>query len=195
MMARIRRKRLFRRHHHGHLPAFHPRHLFDLREFLEVVPDPHQDIHSQLLMRQLAPAEPHGHFHLVALLDEFDNAAHFNVVIMVINAGAQFNLFDFDDFLFFARFVLFLLLFVFVLSEVENFADRRVGVRRYLDEVETGVGGHRKRVITTDDTDHVAALVDKANTHDGNVVVDARSLPGGSNVKRWSSYVQSPLLG
>jgi len=98
-------------------------------------------------------------------------------------------------FLFFPCFVLLLLLFVFVLTEVENFANRWIGVRRYLDEVETGIGGHRKRVVATDDTDHVAALVDETNAHDGDVVVDSGSLPGGSNVKRWSSYVQSPLLG
>jgi len=87
------------------------------------------------------------------------------------------------------------LFFVFVLAEVEDFADWRVGVRCYLDEVETGIGRHRERFVTPDDPNHVTALVDEAHTLDGNVVVDARSLPGGSNVKGWSSYVQSPLLG
>src|SRR5207249_9175567 len=88
MMARNRYKELFRRHDHGHLPAFHSRHLLDLGKLLEVVPDPHQDVHTQLLMRQLAPAEPHGHLDLVALLDEFNHAAHFNIVIVIVDAGA-----------------------------------------------------------------------------------------------------------
>jgi len=86
------------------------------------------------------------------------------------------------------------LFFVFVLAEVEDFADWRVGVRCYLDEVETGIGRHGERFGTSDDPDHVTPLVDEAHALDGNVVVDARSLPGGGEVQRWSSYVQSPLL-
>src|SRR6516162_7658600 len=186
---------LLGRYNHGHLPAFHPRHLLDLGDLVEIVSDAHQHVHPELLMRQLTPAEPHCHLHLIALLDEFDHAAHFNVVVVVVDAVAQFNLFNFDDFLFFARFVLFLLFFVFVLAEVEDFADRRVGVRRYLDKIEAGIGGHRKRFVTPDDSDHVAALVDEANAQDGDVFVDPGPFPGGGKVQRWSSYVQSPLLG
>jgi len=55
------------------------------------------------------------------------------------------------------------LFFVFVLTKIEDFADRRVGVRRYLDEVETGIGRQRERFVTTDDPNHVTALVDEAH--------------------------------
>src|SRR5271169_4469763 len=186
---------LLGRHNHGHLPAFHPRHLLDLRDFVEIVSDTHQHVHPQFLMRELAPAEPHGHLYLVALLDELDHTAHFNIVIVVIDAGAQFDLFNFDYFLFFTRLVLLFLFFVFVLAEVEDFADWRVCVRRYFHEVETGRGRHGKRFVTPEYYHHVAALVDEAHIQDGDFAVNARSLPGRSNVKRWSSYVQSPLLG
>src|SRR6516225_8127852 len=145
-------------------------------------------------MRQLTPTEPHGHFDFVAFLDEFDHAAHFNIVVVVVDTGAQLDFFDFDDFLFFASFVLFLLLFVFVLAEVEDFTDWRVSVRRYLDEVETGIRGHRERLVTPDDTNHVPAFVDKANAHDADFVVYPRPFPGRGKVQRWSGYVQSPLL-
>ena len=49
--------RLLGRHDHSHLPALHPRHLLDLGDFVEIVFDAHQDVHAELLMRQLAPAE------------------------------------------------------------------------------------------------------------------------------------------
>jgi hypothetical protein len=87
------------------------------------------------------------------------------------------------------------LFFVFVLAKIEDFTDWRVGVRRYLDEVETGIGRQRERFVTTDDPNHVTALVYEAHAQDCDFAVDARPLPGGSSVKRWSSYVQSPLLG
>src|SRR5208282_216811 len=79
---------LLGRHHHRHLPALHPRHLLDLGDLFEIVSDAHQDVHPEFLMRQLAPAKPHGHLHLVAFFDEFDHAAHLYIVIMVIDAGA-----------------------------------------------------------------------------------------------------------
>src|ERR1700730_147080 len=181
-MARTRYKELLRGHDHGHLPAFHPRHLLDFGELLEVVPDAHQDVHPELLMRQLTPTEPHRHLDLVAFLDEFDHAAHFYIVIVVVDAGAQFDLFDLDDFLFFAGLILFLLLLVFIFAEIEDFADRRVGVRRYLDEIETGIRGHGERFIAPDDPHHVAALVDQAYLHHADLAVDPGSLAGGSEV-------------
>jgi hypothetical protein len=101
---------------------------------------------------------------------------------VVIDAGAEFNLLNFDDFLFFAGFVLSLLFFVFILAKIKDFADRRVGIRRYLDEIETGVGRHRERFVTPDYPDHITALVDQAHALDGNVVVDARPLAGGGEV-------------
>src|SRR6266446_2885249 len=180
MTAKTRYKRLLRRHDHGHLPAFHPRHLLDFGVLLEVVPDPHQDVHSQLLMRQFAPAEPHGHLDLVAFLDEFDHAAHFYIVIVVVDAGAQLDFFDFDDFLLFAGFVLFLLLFIFIFAEIEDFTNRRVGGRRDLDEIETGIGGHGERLVALDDSHHVAALVDQAHAWNADLAVDTGSLTGGS---------------
>jgi len=85
-------------------------------------------------------------------------------------------------FCFFAGFVLFLLLFVFILAEIEDFADRRVGVRSDLDEIETGIGGHGERFVARDDPHHVAALVDQAYAHHADLVVDPGSLAGGSKV-------------
>src|SRR6266446_9881974 len=195
MTAKTRYKRLLRRHDHSHLPAFHPRHLLDFGVLLEVVPDPHQDVHSQLLMRELAPTEPHGHLDLVTLLDEFDHAAHFYIVIVIIDAGAQFDFFNLDDFLLLAGFVLFLLLLVFIFAEIEDFADRRVGVWRYLDEIETGIGGHGQRFVAPDDPHHVATLVDQAYLHHADLAVDPGSLAGGSKVQGWSGYLHSPLSG
>src|SRR6266478_9148759 len=193
MTAKTRYKRLLRRHDHGHLPAFHPRHLLDFGVLLEVVPDPHQDVHSQLLMRQLAPAEPHGHLDLVAFLDEFDHAAHFYIVIVVVDARAKLYFLDLDDFLLFASFVFLFLLFVFELAEIEDFANRRIGAGRDLDEVQAGIGSHCERFTAPDNPYHPAALVDKADAQNGDLLVDARPLAGGGHVHWWSGYVDSPL--
>jgi len=89
----------------------------------------------------------------------------------------------------FLRFVLFLLFFVFVLTEIENFADWRIGVWCYLDEVETGIGCHIERFVAPDYTHHLASLVDEAHAHDTDFPIDTGSLAGGCNVQRWSGDV------
>src|ERR1700755_3396028 len=51
------------------------------------------------------------------------------------------------------------------------------------------IGAPREGLVTTDNPNHVTALVDEAHAQDCDFAVDARPLPGGSSVKRWSSYV------
>ena len=80
-----------------------------------------------------------------------------------------------------------------ILAEVEDLADRRIGVRRDFDEVETGLDGHGERFVAPDDTHHLAPLVDEADARDADLVVDPGPLTGGSEIHRWSGYVQSPL--
>src|SRR6266576_4158723 len=184
---------LLRRHHHRHLPSFHARELLDLGDFVEVVLDPHKHVHAELLVRQLAPAEPHRYFDLVALFDELVHAAHLDRVIVVIDARAQLDFLNLDDLLLFAGFVLFLLLFVFELAVIEDFTDGRIGVWRDLHKIEPGIGRHVERFVASDHSHHLTAFVDKTDAHHADLLVDARPLAGGGEVHGWSGYVASPL--
>src|SRR5260221_13631340 len=96
MRPRRPRSKSLWRDHHGHLAAFHARELLDLGDRVEVALDPHQDVHPELLVRQLAPTEPHGHLDLVALADEFLHGAHLDVIIVIVDAWAKFNFLDLD---------------------------------------------------------------------------------------------------
>ena len=129
-------------------------------------------------MRELAATEAHGHFDLVALLDEFEHAAHLNVVVVIVDAGTQLDLLDLDDLLLFARLVAALLLLVFVLAEVENLADRRIGVGRDFDEIEAGLDGLGERVVAGDDPQHLAPFVHQPDAWREDVVVDAGAFFG-----------------
>src|SRR6266568_2258523 len=185
--------RLFRRHHHDHLAAFHARELLDLGDRIEVILDPHQDIHAEILVRQLAAAEAHGDFHLVALADEADHAAHLDVVVVLVDAGAQLDLLDLDDLLLLARLVLLLLLLVFVFAVIEDLADRRLGARRDLDEVETGLIGHGERFVPGDYPDHTPLLIDEAYAGDSDFFIDARTFAGRREIHWWPGYLPSPV--
>jgi len=69
---------------------------------------------------------------------------------MVIDVGTELDLLHLDDLLLFAGFVLLLLLLVLELAEIEQLADRRIGVRRNLDEVEACV--FRRAIASRADT-------------------------------------------
>jgi hypothetical protein len=146
-------------------------------------------------MRQFAPAEPHRHFDLVAFLEELRHTAQFNVIIVIVDTRAQLDLFDLDDLLLFACLVLFLLFFVFVFAEVEDFADRRVGVGRNFDQIKAGIGGHGKRFVARNDPNHIAPIIDQPDAANTDFFVDPRPLAGGGQVHWWSWYLNSPLFG
>jgi hypothetical protein len=110
-------------------------------------------------VRELAAAEAHGHFDLIALVDELEHAPHLDVIVVIVDAGAQLDLLDLDDLLLLARLVAALLLFVFVLAEVEDLADGGIGVGRDFDEVEAGLDGLGERLVAGDDSQHLAPFV------------------------------------
>jgi len=58
---------------------------------------------------------------------------------VAVDAGAHLDLFDLDDLLLLPSLVLLFLRFIFEATEIEDLADRRIGVRRDLDEVEPGI--------------------------------------------------------
>src|SRR3954469_11476462 len=184
---------LLRRDHHRHLAAFHARHLLDLGDLIEIVPDPHQHVHAELLVRQFAPAEPHGDFDLVAFLDELVHAAHLDCVVMVVDARTQLDFLDLYNLLLFAGLVLLFLFFVLELSEIEDLADRRISVGRDFNKVQAGIGGHVHRFAAPDDPHHLPAFIDEPNPHGRDFVVDAGTFTGGREVHRWPGYVCSPL--
>ena len=92
--------------------------------------------------------------------------------------GTELDLLDLDDLLLFARLVLLFLGFVLVLSEIQNLADRRLGIGRDLDQVECRLGGHIKSFAEVTTPDHLPVGVDQSDGADIDFAVDARTVPG-----------------
>ncbi len=70
----------------------------------------------------------------------------FDVVVVVVDAGTELDLLDLDDLLLLAGLGGLLLLVEVELAVIEDLADRRIGVRGDLDEIESGVFGQLERV-------------------------------------------------
>src|SRR5690606_34514181 len=99
------------------------------------------------------PAEAQGHLDLVAILDEPDDVAKLDLVVTLVGPGAELHLLDLDDLLLRPRLVRSLLFLVLELAVVHDPADRRIGVRRDLHQVQTGFLGHAQGLARRDDAD------------------------------------------
>ena len=125
-------------------------------------------------MRHLAAAEADGRLHLVAVLEKADDVVLLEVEVVLVDAGAELHLLDDDHLLLLLGFGLFLLLLEDVLPVVHDLADRRVGGRGDLDQIEILFAGHVLRLLQRDDADLSALGVDQPDFRDApDHVVDA----------------------
>src|SRR6202012_5921239 len=163
-------------HHHRHLPAFQLGRLFDLRQRVQLVLHAHQHVHAQILVHHLAAAEAHGDLHLVAFIEEAGRRTHFDVIVMVIDIGTEFYLLHLDDLLLHAGFVLLFLLLVFELAEVQQLADRWIGVGRNFDKVEARIFRRGHRFSRGHDPDHLTIDTDQTYLRHVYLVIHARTV-------------------
>ena len=107
---------------------------------------------------------------------------------MLVDAGAQLDLLDFDDLLLLARFGGLLLLEKAEFAVIENFADGRLGGRNDLDEVQSGFFGDLLRILDLDDAAVMAFGVDELNFASADFSVDTRPfLLRGLSAFHWTA--------
>src|SRR5829696_2044604 len=177
------------RDHHRHAVALHVWMLvLGGPVLLDLDQQPVEDGPAELHVGHLASAEPDDALDLVAVLEETDHVVLLEVEVVLVDAGAELHLLDHDHLLLLLRLVLLLLLLELVLPVVHDLADRRVGGRRDLDEVEVLLSGHVLRLLERDDSDLRSVVADEANLRDSSdQVIDSRFWFCGSTVESRSS--------
>ena len=185
------------RQHHHHLTALKFRILFDLCDRLDILLDPNEEFHAEVLMCHFTAAKAQRHFYFVAFIEESPHRAHLHVIIVNVDGGAHLDLFDLDDLLLFSRFCRFFLLFVFVFSIVHEFDYGRLGAGRYFDEIEAFLFSDGESVFYAKLAKLFTVCADKKNRICGDVLVDARPLLSGRRLlsKPSNSYDILPLKG
>src|SRR6056297_2889114 len=180
---------------HDHLAAFHLGHVLDLAHPLDVARDTLEQVAPEILVRHLAPAKAQRDLDLVAALEEFQHVAHLDVVIMGVGPGAELDLLDLDGLLLLARFGLAFLLFVLVLAEIHDLADRRIRIGRDFHEVEPHFLCHLERPRGRDEADIFAVGTDQADFFGANTVVHAGAgIARGGRVVRSAGYGFGPFV-
>jgi hypothetical protein len=100
---------------------------------------------------------------------------------VVVDHRAELDLLDLDDLLLLAGFGLLFLFLESVLAVIEDLADRRHGVGRDLDQIETGLLGLGQSLCDRDGSEVGTVLVDQVNLANADIFVDALAvlLDGG----------------
>ena len=163
---------LFRRDNHEHALAFEAGHLLGLAVFQQGLGKLQQLLLALFLVDDAAAAEEDVDFDLVALLEEADGVVEFELEVVVVGLRAEAYLLDDNLCRVGLAFLLALLLLVEELLVLDDFAHRRVGLRRDHHQIQTLVVGAAERLLGVendgfhafaDDTHHryVDALVDE----------------------------------
>ena len=162
-----------RRQDHHHLAPLHPGLRLDLGHLGGVLLDPVQQPGAELLVGHLAAAEAERDLDLVAFLEEALHRPHLHLIVVVVDHRPELDLLDLDDLLLLAGLGLLFLLLEPVFPVVQDLADRRHGVGRNLDQIETGLRGLAQCVCDGDGSEVGTVLVDQVNLANANVFIDA----------------------
>src|SRR5262249_20132419 len=156
----------------------------------QLVDQPLEDAPPDLGMRHLAAAEENRRLHFVAVLEEAFDVLLLELVVVLVDLRAELDLLDLDHFLVPPGLPRALLLLVLVFPEIHDAADRRVGRRRDLDQVEPLLLGNGEGLRRRHDAELLARVVDDANFANPDAFVDPHTVvaPGPSVESDKSSY-------
>jgi hypothetical protein len=127
----------------------------------------------------LTPAEAHIEFDLVAGHQEAASLIRLDRDVVVVGLRHQTDLFQLGLFLILACFTLFFTLLIAKLAVIEQATDRRIGVGRYFDQIETTLFSNHERFARCNDSDLNAGIVNQAYFTCPNTVIDAKPIPDG----------------
>src|SRR5262245_10877616 len=156
-----------------HLIAFHSRPRFNFSDVRQVLFQLFENACAEFPVRHFAPAEPNRRFYLIALLQPLARMLHSITVIVIVRPGTKLHFFYSYGDLLLLRFVPLLLRFVLELTEVDNPANRRIGVWGYFDEIQTAIPSGTNSVAHVHDAKLFTFLANHAYLRHADSLVDA----------------------
>ena len=118
------------------VPAFHPRHAIGCSISGQILGETSQQFASKVSVRNLAPAELYDGLHSISFLQKPDCVILFEIVVVIVGIGAEFQLLDLYDMLLLFRLMRFLFHLVLVVSVIDRLGDRRHRRWRHNDQIQ-----------------------------------------------------------
>jgi len=157
-----------------HLVTFHPGPHFNFANVRQVFFQFFQDAGTQLPVGHLTSTKPDCRFNLIAVLQPLARMLHPITIVMLVRAGAKLNFLDRNYDLFLLRLVGLFLGQVLELSIVNDFANRRVSVRRDFNQVHALLSGGPDGVTGVHDAEFFPVFGNYAHLWDAYAFVYAR---------------------
>ena len=123
-------------------------------------------------MCHLTAAEPDAHLELVTLLQELSSLVHLGVEVVGVDVQGKADLLEFNHFLVLLGFLFLFLHLEPVFTVIKNFAHRRLGLRRDLDEVKVLVDSHLQCVARAHNAHLRAICPDQADFFVADLLID-----------------------
>src|SRR6185437_8741507 len=148
---------------------------------LDILQQTHHLSAANVLMGHFAPAmENHG-LHFVTLAEELDNLVLANLIVMLGRRGAKLHFLDLCALLVLARLMSLFVLLVEKLAEIGDFADRRHGIRRNLDQIEPRLARRLHGVEVSHHAKLIPLVIDHAQFARANAFVHPRTTTRSSS--------------
>lgn len=117
--------RLYRADQHVRIASLELRLPLYLTVLFQVAGETEQQLAAQIGVRNFASAELDDSLHTISFFQEADRMILFEIVVVIVGIGPEFQLFYLDDVLLFLSFVLFLLVLILPLAIIHGFGNRR----------------------------------------------------------------------
>ena len=164
---------LLGRNHHDHLTPFHLGHLLDLTDFVEVGLDPFELAQTEFLVGHLAAAEAQGDLALVAFVEEALQVAQLDLIVVLVGARTELDLFDLDLLLLESGFVGLFLFLILELAEIHHLANRWLGHRRDFDKIQPGLFSGVQGCVQGNDAQRFAIFANQPDFGRVDLPIDA----------------------
>src|ERR1700735_2303563 len=178
--------------HHRHVASFLLARGLDESVVGDVGAQALQQPVTQFGPRLLASTEHDRHLDFRSSFQESDHVTPFGRIVVIVDLGPQFLLFDDGLLLVLTRLALLLSRLVFELAVVHDLADRRFGVRGNFDKVEIGIRGDAKGVFDTHNAYLLPSRSDQADFRYADAFVDAGLNADGASLIGLSRLPPSP---
>src|SRR5688572_22821337 len=156
-----------------HLVPFHPGPRFNFANVSEILLQLFQNPRSQFTVSHFASAKPDRGFHFVAILKPLTRVLHAILVIVIVSSRSKLHFLNRYRYLLLLRFVCLLLRFVLILSKIDDPANRRIGVRSDLYQVQPFFPGGTHGIAHVHHTQLFSFFANHAYLRHANSLIDA----------------------
>src|SRR5467141_747777 len=157
---------------HVEVLAFEQGGALDDRERLRVIRHPIENPPADVLVHHLPSSEHDRHFHLLACFEELLHPFELGLEIVCRHLRAELHLLELDDVLLAPLVLLLLYGLELEASVVHQPGDRRLRLRRHLDEVEPLLAGNAQSGIEGYNPELVVLVIDQPHFGAADLIVD-----------------------